>query len=126
MASAYQGYNSEYIQSSFKKSEHFPFELYNIAKSYQAWPEGSLDPMLRMPLKGAQEGLVLTITSQDCIVHWPGSVPEDSGTQLVGTMATTILPYQEGDSICDLEASTKIIKNSNSMETNTNNRTIHT
>ena len=96
-----------------------------MAKSYQARPEGSLDPMLRMPLKGAQEGLVLTITSQDCIVHWPGSIPENSGTQLVGTMTTTILPYQEGDSICDLEASTKVISNSDSVETNANNRTVH-
>ena len=79
-----------------------------------------------MPLKGAQEVLVLTITSQDCIVHWPGSIPEDSGTQLVDTTMIAILPYQEGDSIYDLEASTKIINNSNSVETNTNNRTIHT
>ena len=78
-----------------------------------------------MTLKGAQEGLVLTITSQDCIVHWPGSVPEDSGTRLVGATTTTILPYQEGDSICDLEASTKVINNYGSVETNTDNRTIH-
>ena len=97
-----------------------------MAESYQARPEGSLDPVLRMPLKGAQEGLILTITSQDCIVHWLGSVPEDSGTQMVSTTTTTILPYQEGDSICDLEASTKIINNSDNVETNTNNRTIHT
>ena len=81
--------------------------------------------MLRMPLKGAQEGLVLTITSQDCIIHWPGSIPEDSGTQLVDNATTTALPYQEGDSICDLEASTKVISNSDSMETNTSNRTVH-
>ena len=96
-----------------------------MATSYQARPEGSLDPVLRMPLKGAQEGLVLTITSQDCIVHWPGSVLEDSGTRLVGTTTTTILPYQEGDSICDLEASTKVISNSDSMETNADNGTLH-
>ena len=83
-ASAYPEYNSEYTQDLFKKSYPFPFELYNMAKSYQARLEGSLDPVLRMLLKGAQEGLVLTITSQDCIVHWPGSVPEDNGTQLVG------------------------------------------
>ena len=96
-----------------------------MAKSYQARPEGSLDPVLRMPLKGAQEGLVLTITSQDYIVHWTGSIPEDSGTQLVGTMMTTILPYQEGDSIYDLEASTKDINNSDSTETNADDRTTH-
>ena len=123
-ALAYQESNSEYTQSLNKKSDPFPFGLHNIAKSYQAWLEGSLDPVLRMPLKGAQEGLVLTITSQDCIIHWPGSVPEDSGTRLV-SMTTTIIPYQEGDSICDLEASTKVINNSDSVETNTDNRTIY-
>ena len=96
-----------------------------MAKSYKARPKGSLDPVLRMPLKGAQEGLVLTITSQDCIVHWPGSVPKDSGTRLVDTTTIAILPYQEGDSICDLEASTKVVSDSDSMETNTGNRTIH-
>ena len=96
-----------------------------MAKSYLAWPKGSLDPVLRMPLRGAQEGLVLTITSQDCIVHWPGSVPEGSGTQLVDTTTTAILPYQEGDSIYDLEASTKVINNSDSVEINADSRTIH-
>ena len=124
VALAYQEYNSEYTQSLFKKSGPFPFGLHNMATSYQAWPEGSLDPVLRMPLKGAQEGLVLTITSQDCIVHWPGSVPKDSGTQLVGTMMTTILPYQEGDSIYDLEASTKVINNSDSVKTNASRRVV--
>ena len=125
-ASAYQEYNSEYTQSPFEKSGPFPFGLHNMVKSYQARFEGSLDPVLKMPLKGAQEGLVLIITSQDCIIHWPGSVPKCSGTQLVGTITTTILPYQEGDSICDLEASTKVINNSNSMETNADDRTTHT
>ena len=79
-ASAYQENNSENTQNLFKKSDLFLFGLHNMARSYQAQLEGSLDPVLRMPLKGAQEGLVLTITSQDCIVHWPGSIPEDSST----------------------------------------------
>ena len=96
-----------------------------MATSYPTRPEGSLDPVLRMPPKGAQEGLVLTITSQDCIVHWPGPVPKDSGTQLIGTTTTTILPYQEGDSICDLEASTKVINYSDSVETDADSGTIH-
>ena len=64
-----------------------------MATSYQTWPEGFLDPVLRMPLKGAQEGLVLTITSQDYIVHWPGTVPKDDGTQLVDNTTTATLPY---------------------------------
>ena len=96
-----------------------------MATSNQARSGGFLDPVLRLLLKGAQEGLVLTITSQDYIIHWLGSVPEDSSTRLDNTTATTILPYQEGDSICDLEASTKVISNPDSMETNANNRTVH-
>jgi hypothetical protein len=78
-----------------------------------------------MPLKGAQKGLVLTITSQDCIVHWPGSIPKDDSTRLVGTMMTMILPYKEGDSIYDTEASTKVLNDSNSVEADVNNRTLH-
>ena len=71
-----------------------------------------------MPLKGAQEGLILTITSQDYIVHWPGFVPEDDGTQLVDDTTTATLPYQEGDSICDLETSTEVFNSSGSTEIN--------
>ena len=91
--STYQEYYSEYTQSALKKLGPLPFRLHNMATSYQTWPEGSTNPMLRMPLKGAQEGLVLTITSQDYIVHWPGSIPEDDGTQLVDDTTTTTLPY---------------------------------
>jgi hypothetical protein len=78
----------------------------------------------RVPLTRAQEGLVLTITSQDYIVHWPGSIPEDDNTRLVGT--TTVRPFQEGDSIYDVEASTEVLNNSVSMETGINNRMLHT
>ena len=80
MTSTYQEYYLEYAQSTKKKSGPLPFGLHNMATSDQARYGGFLDPVLRMPLKGAQEGLVLTITSQDCIVHWPGSIPEDSNT----------------------------------------------
>ena len=38
---------------------------------------------------------------------------------------TAILPYQEGDSIYDLEDSTKVISNPDSVETDTDTRTIH-
>ena len=50
---AYQEYNSKYNQSLFKKPGPYPFGLHNMATSYQTWPEGSLDLVLRMPLKGA-------------------------------------------------------------------------
>ena len=108
--------NLDYPQSSFKKSSSFPFGLDNTAKSYQGQIERSFNPMLGIPLTGAQEGLMLTITLQDCIIHWPGSIPEGSETQLVGTTTTAILPYQEGDSICDIEAPTKVISNSDSIK----------
>jgi hypothetical protein len=109
MASTYQEFNSGFLQSSFKKPDPFPLGLNNVATSYQALLQGSTSPMRRVPLIGAQEGFVLTITSQDYIIHWPGSIPEDSGTRLVGT--TTVLPYQEGDSIYDAEASTGVLNN---------------
>ena len=123
--STYQEYNSEFTQSTLKKTGPFPFGLRNMATSYQAQLERSLNPMLGIPLTGAQKGLVLTVTSQDCIIHWLGSVPEDSSTRLVDTTTTTALPYQEGDSICDLEASTEVINNSDRTETNADDRTTH-
>ena len=96
-----------------------------MATPHQTWHEGSTYPVLRMPLKGAQEGLVLTITSQDYIVHWPGTIPEDDDTQLVDDTTTAILPYQEGDSIYDLETSTEVINSSGNIEINDDDRTTH-
>ena len=78
-----------------------------------------------MPLKGAQEGLVLTITSQDCIIHRPDTVPEDDDAQLVDDTTTTILPYQEGDSIYDFETSTEVINSSARTEINDDDRITH-
>jgi hypothetical protein len=80
------------ILSEFlKKPGPFPFGLHNMATSYQALLQGSTNLVRRLLLTGAQEGLVLTIMSQDYIVHWPGSIPEDDSTQLVGM--TMVLPY---------------------------------
>jgi hypothetical protein len=67
---------------------------------------------------------VLTITSQDYIVHWSGSISQDGSTRLVD--ATIVLPYQQGDSIHDAKASTKILNNSDSTEIGTNDRAICT
>ena len=91
--STYQEYNSKYTQSTLKKTGPFLFGLNNMETSYQAELERSLNPVLGIPLTGAQEGLVLTVTSQDCIIHWPGSVPKDSSTRLVDTTTTIALPY---------------------------------
>jgi hypothetical protein len=95
-----------------------------MATSYQSLLQGSTSPVRRVLLIGAQEGLILTLTSRDYIVHWPGSIPRDDSTRLVGTMM--ILHYQERDSICDTEASTKVLSNSNSVETGINNKMLHT
>jgi hypothetical protein len=78
---------------------------------------------MRVLLIGAQEGLILTITSQDYIVHWPGSIPKDDSSRLVGT--TVVLPYQ-GDSICDAEAFTDVLNSSKNIETSVHNEAVHT
>jgi hypothetical protein len=85
----------------------FPFGLHNMATSYQALLQDSASPIWRIPLTGAQEGLVLTVTSQDYTIQWLGSISEDGNSRLVDT--TIVLPFQEGDSICDAEVSTEIL-----------------
>jgi hypothetical protein len=67
---------------------------------------------------------VLTVTSQDYIVHWLGSISENGNTRLVDAMI--VLPYQEGDSIRDAKVSTEILDNSDSTEAGTNDGVIHT
>jgi hypothetical protein len=95
-----------------------------MATSYQALLQDSTSPVRRIPLTGAQEGFVLTVTSQDYIVHWSGSISEDGNTGLVDAMI--VLPYQEGYSIYNAEASTEILNNFNSTETGTNDEAICT
>jgi hypothetical protein len=97
------------------KSGPFPFELDNMAKSNQALLQEEAGPVRRVPLTGAQEGLVLTITPQDYIVHWSALNSENNDTLPIGT--TIVLPYQEGNTICDTEASTKILSNSDNAFT---------
>jgi hypothetical protein len=38
---------------------------------------------------------------------------------------TVVLPYQEGDSICDAEAFTKVLNSSENIETSINNEAVH-
>jgi hypothetical protein len=59
--------------------------------------------MRRVPLVGAQEGLVLTITPQDCLIHLTGYVFGDGDVQLVDE--ATILPYQERSTLYDTNTS---------------------
>jgi hypothetical protein len=58
----------------FHKIGPFPFELNNMAKSCQILLQEEARSVRRLPLVGAQEGLVLTTTPQDWIIHWLGSV----------------------------------------------------
>lgn len=72
------------------RKEGFLFGLQNSAKAYQAVMKA---PIKRVQLKGKQEGLVLTITPGNCIVHWPESVLVGGSTQL---LEATTLPFQMG------------------------------
>jgi hypothetical protein len=62
-------------------------------------------------LTEAQEGLILTMTSQDYLVYWPGSISRSNNARLVNE--TVVLPYQEGSTLYDTDTSTEIISNSN-------------
>jgi hypothetical protein len=110
--------------SLYDGSSPFSFGLRNTAAYYQALLQDSTSPVRRIPLTGAQEGLVLTITSQDHIVHWSGSISEDGNTGLVDAMI--ILPYQEEDSIHNAKPSTEILNNFDSTEIGTNDGAICT
>lgn len=68
-----------------------------MAEVYQALQQGKTGQVRGIPLRGAQEGLVLTVTSQDCIIHWLSSIIETNSTRPVSS--TKILPYQEGKTI---------------------------
>jgi hypothetical protein len=52
---------------------------------------------------------VLTITSEDCLVHWPGTYPQNINTRLVEEAIT--LPYQEGSALHNDSAPTEVISN---------------
>jgi hypothetical protein len=52
-------------------------------------------------LIGAQVGLVLTITPQDYLLHWPIFVSESGDIRLVDEAA--ILSYQEGSTLYDTD-----------------------
>jgi hypothetical protein len=90
-ASIHQEINSSLLQNSSIKLDPFPFGLNNMVKSCQILLQEMARSMQKVPLVGAQEGLVLTITPQDCLVHWPGSISGDGDIRLVDE--ATILPY---------------------------------
>jgi hypothetical protein len=114
-ASIHQEINSSLLQNSSIKLGPFPFGLNNMAKSCQILLQEAAGSVRRVPLIGAQEGLVLTITPQDCLIHWPVSISRGGDIRLVNE--ATILPYQEGSTLYNTNTSTEIISNSNGIVT---------
>jgi hypothetical protein len=73
-----------------------------MAKSCQILLQEAAGSVREVPLTGAQEGLILTITPQNCLVHWPVSVFGSGDIRLVGE--AMILPNQEGSTLYDTDA----------------------
>jgi hypothetical protein len=61
----------------------------------------------KLHLTEAQEGLMLTITPGDCLVHWSGTYPLNSNIQLIEEAIT--LPYQKGSTLRDANTSAKVL-----------------
>lgn len=109
-AVTYRDHNPD-TSSRYNSATHpstFPLGFSNSMSTFQDQLWNQVGPMRRISLIGAQEGLVLTITPQDCLVHWPGSTPKRRHSQL--TSLAWVLPYQEGGPICE-EVPTKIVDN---------------
>ena len=69
------------------------YGLYNTTSIYQHFTQDKMNSARKILLEGAQEGMIMTVTPQDCVVHWPGSF-----TSSKAQTSTYIeeLPYQEG------------------------------
>jgi hypothetical protein len=49
---------------------------------------------------------MLTVTPEECLVHWPGTYPLSSNARLIEEAIT--LPYQEGSVLRDVNTPTKV------------------
>jgi hypothetical protein len=83
--------------------------LNDTAGSYQAQLQ-EVGLVRRLLLSGSQEGLIMTITFEVCLIHWPSTFTQGGNTRLVDEAIT--LPYQEGNAFCDINALTEVISNS--------------
>jgi hypothetical protein len=75
---------------------HFPLGLNNLASIYRDMIDYIMQSEQEIPLIGAQKDLVLSITPEEGIVHWPGARPNTSSTdpsRLVGMVE--LFPYQD-------------------------------
>jgi hypothetical protein len=116
-ASIHQEINSSLLQNPSMKLGSFLIGLNNMARSYQDLLQEIVGPVRGLRLIGAQEGLILTMISEDYLVYWPGSISKSNNARLVNE--TAILPYQEGSALYDTDTSTDIISNSNGAVTDT-------
>lgn len=94
-----------------KNGKHFLMGLHNSATTYQAALQDSFNLVHKIPLGGAQTGLVMIVTPQDCIVHCSGSLATER-TQLNNYLEG--LPYQEGKELYD--STTEVISSSDEEE----------
>ena len=62
----------EYNPYNSKKNSG-AYGLYNTASIYQHFTQDKMNSARKIFLEGAQEGMIMTVTSQDYVVHWPGS-----------------------------------------------------
>jgi hypothetical protein len=108
VASTLQEINSNLLQVSSRKLSLLPTRLNNVVRAYQDLLQKAAGPVRRLCLTGALEGLVLTLTSKDCLVHWLGTFPQNGNTRLIKEAIT--LPYQEGGALHD-NAPTEVICN---------------
>jgi hypothetical protein len=62
----------EYIPYKSKKNSG-TYGLHNTASIYQHFTQDKMNSARKILLEGAQEGMIMTVTPQDCVVHWSGS-----------------------------------------------------
>lgn len=98
-----------------------------MASAFQELIQPLLQSELEIPLIGAQKGLVLSITPEDGIVHWPGA-------RLLTTMLdpsrlvdmVEILPYQDGNTLPSEDlGSIEILDRTATVESGTNGTLSH-
>jgi hypothetical protein len=82
-ASTLQEISLNLLQVSSKKLGRFPTGLNNMTKTYQGLLRSMAGRAQKLHLTGAQEGHVLTVTPEDCLVHWLGIDPLNSNARLV-------------------------------------------
>jgi hypothetical protein len=80
IASVLQRINTDLFQGSIMKRGPFPMGLNDMVGSYQAQLQEEVKPVRRLLLLGAQEGLVMTITPEDCLIHWPSTFTQGGNT----------------------------------------------